>query len=266
MSERRPKRAPQRMLPPPRASSGYPAPPPREGPSEGKRGPQRAPRETPRAGVLAAHEGAPPVLRDSAPGLPKKGPPWDIEGELGGSKDFALKRPSEADSEGDAAGHLGYHKNKPGRIKTSSVPAVPQISKDHLPWGRTRHPDPPPKTPDVFVLRPIERARAWNWRRRWQRGHLNLNMSRPRHARHARLNALHAGRIPSRAPRIKEDFPSLHGRGISPQSPDCARNEGECRTHRVRARAPVFARARSCFCLVLLDLLVDYHSVLDLLI
>jgi hypothetical protein len=37
----------------------------REGPSEGKHGPKQAPRETLRAGVLAAQEGAPIVLRDS---------------------------------------------------------------------------------------------------------------------------------------------------------------------------------------------------------
>jgi hypothetical protein len=149
--------------------------------------------------VWAVHEGTPPVLRDTAPGLPKQGPPWDIEGEPGGPKNFESKRPFEADNEGDAAGHFGHQKNKPGRIKTSSVPAVPQISKDHLPWGRTRHPDPPPKPLDVFILRPIERARAWNWRRRWQCGHLNFNMSRPHHARHAQLHASHAGRISSRA-------------------------------------------------------------------
>ena len=66
---------------------------------------------------MAVHEGTPPVLRDTAPGLPKKGPPWGIEGEPGGPKTFALKRPFEADSEGEDVGHFGHHKQIPGCIK-----------------------------------------------------------------------------------------------------------------------------------------------------
>jgi len=180
--ERRPKRAPQRTPPPPpREDSGYPgsppreAPrtgirrrdqPPREGPSAGKRGPQWAPRNTPRAGVLAAHEGAPLVLRDSAPGFPKQGPPWDIEGEPGGT------RPFEADNEGDDAGHFGHHEKEPGRIQTKSVQGPPQ-RPGHLPRACTRHRGAAFKPPAIFALRPIERAHSWQRRRtRWQRGHL----------------------------------------------------------------------------------------------
>ena len=91
-----------------------------ESPSKGKRGPQRAPRHMPRAGMLAVQECAPLVLRDTAPGLPKQGLPWGIEGEPGGSKIFALKRPFEADNEGDDVGH---HRSLPSHIRTPSVPA-----------------------------------------------------------------------------------------------------------------------------------------------
>jgi len=186
-SERRPTRAPQKPpLPPPREGSGYPESPPREAPlvgmrrrdqplrespPEGKHGPQWAPRDTPRAGILAAHEGAPPVLRDTAPGLPKHGPPWGIEGEPGGRQNFALKRPFEADSESDAAGHTGQHRSQPCRIQTPSVSLAPQTS-NHSP--RTFHRDAALKPPVIFVLRPIERAHSWQRRRtRWQRGHLH---------------------------------------------------------------------------------------------
>jgi len=133
---------------------------------------------------LAAHEGGPLVLRDSAPGLPKKGPPWDIEGELGGSKDFALKRPFEAENEGDTTGHTGHHRSQSCPIKVPLVlQAPPQISKDHLPWGHTHHPNPPPKPPDIFILRPIKRAHSWQRRRRrWQHGHLNQHIT-PCHTR-----------------------------------------------------------------------------------
>ena len=100
--------------------------PPREGSCECRCGPQWAPQNTPRAGMLAAHEGAPPVLRDTAPGLPKHGPPWDIEGELGGT------RPFEAENESDADGHFG-------RTKTTSVASASQIRNNHVPWARTHH-------------------------------------------------------------------------------------------------------------------------------
>jgi len=127
-----------------------PPPPPRESPSAGKHGPQQAPQETPHLGMLAAQEGAPTILRRNI---------------------LNLKRPFEA-KEGDAAGHTGHHKNIPGRIKIASVQAAPEISKDHVPWGCTRHHDPPSKSPAVFVLRPIERAHSWTRTRRQERGQL----------------------------------------------------------------------------------------------
>jgi len=110
---------------------------------------------------LAAHKGMPPVLRDMAPGLPKQGLPWGIEGEPGGSKIFALKRPFEADNEGDDTGH---HRSLPSHIRTPSVPA-PQTPKHNVPCGCTRHPKPPWKLLDVVALRPIKRARDWRTRR-----------------------------------------------------------------------------------------------------
>jgi hypothetical protein len=120
-------------------------------------------------GTLAVHEGTPPVLRDTAPGLPKQGPPWGIEGEPGGSKNAALKRPFEAENEGDAAGHTG-HRKPPGHNKTLSAPPASQITKYHSPRACTRHRDTALKS-QAFVLRPIERARGRR-RTRWQRGHL----------------------------------------------------------------------------------------------
>ena len=62
-------------------------------PSEGERGPKQAPRETLRAGVLAAQEGMPMVLRDSTSGPFEENPPCDVEGEH-------LKRPFEANYSG----------------------------------------------------------------------------------------------------------------------------------------------------------------------
>jgi hypothetical protein len=123
--------------------------------------------------MLAAHEGAPPVLRDTAPGLPKQGPPWGSEGEPGGTKNFGLRRTFEAENEGDAADHTGHHQKKPGHIK---VPLAPQISIYYTPWAHTFHRDAALKPPDIAALRPIERAR--DWKRKWQCGHLNFNMSR----------------------------------------------------------------------------------------
>ena len=43
-------------------------------------------------------------MRDTIPGFPEEDPPWGIEGEPGGSKNFKSKRPFEADIEGDATG------------------------------------------------------------------------------------------------------------------------------------------------------------------
>jgi hypothetical protein len=143
--------------------------PPQESLSRGKHRQMQAPRRMLQAGILAAHKGVPPVLRDMAPGLPKQGPPWDIEGELRGLKDFALKRPFEA-NKCDATGHFGHHKNKPGHIKTSSVLATPHTLKHHVPWGCTCHHNPPSKSLVIFILRPIERVRDWK-RRGWQHGY-----------------------------------------------------------------------------------------------
>jgi hypothetical protein len=143
---------------------------------------QRALQNTPRAGVLAAHEGALPVLRDMAPGLPKQGPPWVIEGEPGGSKNSALKRPFEAENEGDAAGHTGHLENQPCRIK---IPSAPQTSKDHVPWGYTRHPNLPSKPLDIFVLRPIERVRGWRRRRQCVATSTWQHVTPRSHVRHA---------------------------------------------------------------------------------
>jgi len=154
--------------------------------------------------MLAAHEGTPLVLRDTAPGLPKKGPPWDIEGEPGGPKIFALKRPYEADNEGDATGHTGHLENQPSHTQSPSAPA-PQTSKHHVPWGHTRRRDLPSKSPDVFVLRPIERVRAWNWRR-WQRSHLNQHVTLPSHVRHPLRHTACAGQT-APTPSNKESFP-----------------------------------------------------------
>ena len=85
--------------------------------------------------MLATHEGTPPVLRDIAPGLPKQGPPWDIEGEPGGPKKFALKRPFEANNKGDATGHLGHHKRPlvtpKNHISTSNIKS-PHTSDSYL--------------------------------------------------------------------------------------------------------------------------------------
>ena len=107
-------------------------PSPQESVSAGKCGPQRAPQETPQAGMLAAQESMPTILRDPAPGHFEEGPPWDIEEEPGGEKTFDLKRPFEA-KKVDSAGHTGHHKNESGRSKIASVQAAPQISKHHIP-------------------------------------------------------------------------------------------------------------------------------------
>jgi hypothetical protein len=262
--ERRPQRAPQRP-PPPRDAlrkgmcrrrlKALLSPPrealtegvcrhnwlPRESPSEGKCGPHRAPHETPRVGILAAHEGMPPVLRDTAPGLPKQGPPWSIEGEPEGSKNSTLKRPYEADNESDAAGHTGHLESHPCHIK---IPSAPQTPKHHVPWGHTHRRNLPSKSPVISILRPIKRAHGWR-RRRQRVATSHFNMSRPRHVRHARLHTLHAGHLSCARQINALFFPSLHARCISPQCPDCVRNEGECQTHCVCACAPVFAHARS---------------------
>ncbi len=162
--------------------------------------------------MLAAYEGTPLVLRDMAPGLSKQGPPWDIEGEPGGPKNFALKRLFEADNEGNATGHFGYHKKIPSCIQTPSVSPPPHISNHYSPRVRTHHHDVALKLPAIFILRPIERAHSWK-RTRWQCSHLNQHV--------AQLHTSHAGHIPSCAHQIKQSSPSVHEICILPQSPDC---------------------------------------------
>ena len=144
--------------------------------------------------MWAAHEGAPLVLRDSAPGLPKKGPPWDIEGEPRGPKIFALKRPFEANNESDAVGHTGHHKKIPGPTKIPSVQAPPQISNHYSPRVRTHHHDAALKPPAIFILRPIERACNWRKTMRqcvatstWQ------HVTPPSHVCHSQHRTVHTG-------------------------------------------------------------------------
>ena len=154
--------------------------------------------------MWAAHEGAPLVLRDSASGLPKKGPPWDIEGEPGGLKIFTLKRPFEANNEGDATGHTGHHKKIPGPTKIPSVQAPPQISNHYSPRVRTHHRDTALKPPAIFVLRPIERAH--NWRKTMcQRAATSTwqHVTPPSHTRHSQCHTAHAGQT---APSLSNKF------------------------------------------------------------
>ncbi len=217
----------------------------REGLSEGKHRPQWAPQKTPQVGMWAAHEGAPLVLRDSAPRFPRQGPPWGSEGEPGETKDFDLRRPSEANIEGDNVGHFGHHQMKPGRIK---VPSAPQ-TLGHLPRAHTRHHSAALKPPAIFTLRPIERAHSWQRRRtRWQRGHLCQHEHVTPHHTHNMhdSNTSHASHIPSCASQIKPCFPSLHARCILFQFPNCVQNEGECQTHHIRVHMAMFAHAHSC--------------------
>src|SRR5712671_806640 len=118
------------------------------------------------AGALAVHKGMPLVLRDLAPRLPKKGPPWGIKGEPRGSQNFTLKRPFEAKM-GDNVGQTG-HKQIPGHIKMRVSTTAPQ-TLGHLPWAHTHHCSAALKLPAIFALRPIKRAHTWQRRRRrWQ--------------------------------------------------------------------------------------------------
>ena len=127
--------------------------------------------------MWAAHEGAPPVLRDSAPGLPKKGPPWSIEGEPGGRQIFESKRPFEAENEGNTTGHTSHHENEPCRIQSPSASSAPHIP-NHLPQACTHHRGVTLKPPAILTLRPIKRACTWK-KTRWKHIHLrHFNMSR----------------------------------------------------------------------------------------
>jgi hypothetical protein len=105
---------------------------PRESASVGKCRPQRAPQEMLRAGVPAAQESAPTILRDPAPGHFEEGPPWDIRWDPGRKKKFNLKRPFEANNEGDDTDHIG-HKKTPGHTKLESEQQCHKDQISHIP-------------------------------------------------------------------------------------------------------------------------------------
>jgi hypothetical protein len=161
------------------------APPPLlpESPSEGKCGPQRVPQNMPQVGILALQASASTTIKGATPGLPKQGPPWDIEGEPEETKAFKPKRPFEAENEGDTMGHTG-HRKPPGHIKTLSAPPASQITKYHSPQACTRHCDIALKL-QAFILRPIKRV-CGRRRTRWQHSHLpqptHHTLSHTRHA------------------------------------------------------------------------------------
>jgi len=199
----------------------------------------------PQAGMLAAQEHTPLVLRDTAPGLPKQGLPWGIKREPGGRQTFKSKRPFEADIEGDATGHFGHHQKKPGHIKVPSAPQTP----GHLPQAHTCYYSAALKPPAIFALRLIERAHSWQRRRtRWQCNHLHRHEHvMPHHTYNTcDSNTSHTSHIPSHASQIKPCFPSLHARCILFQFPNCVQNEGECQTHHIRVHMAMFAHAHSC--------------------
>ena len=191
---------------------------PQEGPSKGKHGPQRVLRNTPRVGMLAVHKDTPLVLRDTAPRLPKQGPPWGITGEPEGT------RPFEADNEGNAVGHFGHHKRSLVALKPHQYHQHLKYQTGHLPQAHTHHCSMALKPPASFTLRPIIRARTWQRRRtRWQRGHLCQHEHVTPHHTHNMhdSNTSHASHIPSCASQIKPCFPSLHARCILFQFPNC---------------------------------------------
>jgi hypothetical protein len=107
-------------------------PSPQESVSAGKCGPQRAPQETPQAGMLAAQESMPTILRDPAPGHFEEGPPWDIKWDPGREKKFDLKRPFEANNEGNDTDHIG-HKKTPGHTKLESEQQCHKDQISHIP-------------------------------------------------------------------------------------------------------------------------------------
>jgi len=170
--------------------------------------------------MLAVHKDTPLVLRDTAPRLPKQGPPWGITGEPEGT------RPFEADNEGNAVGHFGHHKRSLVTLKPHQYHQHLKYQTGHLPQAHTHHCSMALKPPASFTLRPIIRARTWQRRRtRWQRSHLCQyeHVMPLSHARLMQLHTLHASRIPSCAPQIKQKLPPLHETCISPQCPDCAK-------------------------------------------
>jgi len=144
--------------------------------------------------MLALQESASAVLTGVTLGLSDEDPPWNIEGEPRGM------RPFEADNKGDAMGHTGYHTRQPCCIQTLLAPPASQITPHHSPWASTCHYNVALKL-QVIVLRPIERAHTWNWRRRWQ-CHTSTNMSCPCHMRDTH-DSMPCTPAPSQAMHIK---------------------------------------------------------------
>jgi len=83
-------------------------------------------------GTLALQESKLAILIGMTPGFSEKDPPWEIEGEPEGLKNFDLKRPFEA-KESDNAGHISYHKNKADCIKSPSVQQHHRHQNNHTP-------------------------------------------------------------------------------------------------------------------------------------
>ena len=198
--------------------------PPRESLAEGEREPKRAPRETPLMGILAAQEGTPTVLRNLAPGHFEESPPWDIEGEPGGTKKFDLKRPFEAKKD-DSMGHTGHHKNEPGHTKIKSVQQHHRHKNNHIPLALdlssraaieiVKHPGLEPEREGIAV-----RVVLWQNTRRTQPPR---DKSRHHHA-HSRVRRRvahwpHLGH----GHRIKQWAPPSIKENISQQCPDCTK-------------------------------------------
>jgi hypothetical protein len=163
------------------------------------------------------------VLKGSTPGHFEEGPPWDIEWEPGGGKFSILKRPFEASNEGDAAGHIGPHKNESGRSKIASVPAAPQISKHHVPLDLSSR-------AAVEIVRHLglepERevaVRVVLWQNKTSRHQPPCDESRHRHT-HSRVRR-RVARWPHPGPghQIRHHATPFIEEDISQQCPDCTK-------------------------------------------
>jgi len=106
--------------------------PPEESPSAGKHGPQWASQEMLQVSVLALQESMSAILKGSTPGHFEESPPWDIKWEPEGGKFSVLKRPFEANNEGDDAGHIGY-KKIPGHMKFKPDQQCHKDQISHIP-------------------------------------------------------------------------------------------------------------------------------------
>jgi hypothetical protein len=197
--------------------------PPREG--SGVLG--TPPRETPLTGILAAQEGAPTVLRNPAPGHFEESPPWDIEGEPGGTKKFDLKRPFEA-KKVDSAGHTGHHKNEPGHTKIESVQQHHRHKNNHIPLALdlssraaleiVKHPGLEPEREGVAV-----RVVLWQNKTLPRRTQPSRDKSRRRHANSRVWHRVARWPHPGRGHRIKQWAPPSIKENISQQCPDCTK-------------------------------------------